>query len=195
MERLLSISGEDLQNVNRKNASFWIGQLRTRFLVITNELPHLADTSGALAGRFIILALTKSFYGKEDHGLAEKLFIEMPGILTWALEGLRRLRSRGHFIPPAASAELVEELDIMTSPTRAFLRDRCEFGPGYDVRVDNLYQNWIGWCSDQHRDRPGTKQAFGAALRTAYPALKIIQARIDSGGRERWYEGLRLKQQ
>jgi putative DNA primase/helicase len=193
VERLLSISGEDLQSVNRKNTTHWIGQLRVRFLVITNELPNLRDTSGALAGRFIILALTRSFFGKEDHGLADRLFGELPGILNWALTGLYRLRKRGYFVPPKASEQLVEELDIMASPMRAFLRDRFEFAAGYGVRVDDAYDEWQSWCRDQHRDHPGTKQMFGIALRTAHPAVKITQIRNDSGLRERWYEGLRLK--
>jgi putative DNA primase/helicase len=193
VERLLSISGEDLQNVNRKNAVHWIGQLRVRFLVITNELPNLRDTSGALAGRFIILALTRSFFGKEDHGLVEKLLEELPAIFNWALAGLHRLRERGHFVPPQSSEELVEELDIMASPMRAFLRDRFEFGPGYGVTVDDAYEAWEGWCHAQHRDHPGTKQTFGIALRTAFPDVKIGRPRDAEGARWRQYEGLRLK--
>ena len=59
-ERLLSISGGDPQSVNRKNKSFWDGHLSIRFTIITNELPKLNDTSGALASRFIILMLRQS---------------------------------------------------------------------------------------------------------------------------------------
>ena len=36
IERLLSISGEDDQTVNRKYQSHWTGRLRTRVLVLTN---------------------------------------------------------------------------------------------------------------------------------------------------------------
>jgi Family of unknown function (DUF5906)/D5 N terminal like len=37
VERLLSISGEDELNVNRKNLTHWTGQLITRVLIISNE--------------------------------------------------------------------------------------------------------------------------------------------------------------
>ena len=47
--------------------------LRVRFLVISNELPSLADASGALASRFIVLRLINSFYGREDQRLTERL--------------------------------------------------------------------------------------------------------------------------
>jgi len=63
-ERLLAISGEDALSVARKFRADWIGQLPTRFLILSNELPRLTDSSGALAGRFVILMLRKSFYGR-----------------------------------------------------------------------------------------------------------------------------------
>ena len=42
------------------------GTLPTRFLLLSNELPELADASGAMASRFIVLTLRNSFYGRED---------------------------------------------------------------------------------------------------------------------------------
>jgi putative DNA primase/helicase len=62
-------------------------KLPTRFMIFSNELPRTIDASGAFAGRFLILRLTKSFYGQEDHGLTEGLMEELPGILLWAVDG------------------------------------------------------------------------------------------------------------
>jgi D5 N terminal like/Family of unknown function (DUF5906) len=41
VERLLSISGEDTLDVNRKNNSFWSGKLPTRVMILSNELLKL----------------------------------------------------------------------------------------------------------------------------------------------------------
>jgi putative DNA primase/helicase len=65
-ERLLSISGEDTITLDRKYRHPWTGRLPTRFLILTNELPRLTDSSGALASRFVMLTLTRDFYGRED---------------------------------------------------------------------------------------------------------------------------------
>jgi hypothetical protein len=81
-ERLLSISGEDAIDIDRKNKDAWHGTLPTRFLILTNELPRLADASGALVSRFIVLCLTESFYGKEDRGLTNKLLACRSGTST-----------------------------------------------------------------------------------------------------------------
>ncbi len=72
-EQLLSITGEDAITIDRKYRDAWTGRLQTRFLILSNELPRLADASGALAGRFVVLILTRSFYGHEDHGLTNRL--------------------------------------------------------------------------------------------------------------------------
>jgi hypothetical protein len=50
-ERLLSITGEDTLTVDRKYLPHWTGQLPTRILMLTNELPSFSDASGACDGR------------------------------------------------------------------------------------------------------------------------------------------------
>ncbi len=87
-ERILSITGEDAITIDRKYLPAWTGQLQTRILILSNELPRLADASGALASRFILLRLTESFYGKEDQELTRKLLGKLPGILNLGDRGL-----------------------------------------------------------------------------------------------------------
>ena len=67
---------------NRRNQSFWNGRLGVRFLILTNKPLKIADASGALVGRYVLLTLQNSFYGKEDRRLTEKLLTELPGILN-----------------------------------------------------------------------------------------------------------------
>src|SRR5690606_5800668 len=104
-------------------------KLPTRFTFLTNEVPHLSEASGALAGRFLILRFTQSFYGREDLDLTEKLLEELPGILQWAVEGWHLLRAAGRFQEPPSSRELHEEMEDAFSPIGAFVRDRCVIGP------------------------------------------------------------------
>jgi putative DNA primase/helicase len=191
-ERLLSISGEDAQTVDRKHQSAWTGRLPTRFTVLTNELPGIADSSAALAGRFIVLVLKYSFYGKEDVGLGGRLLTELPGILNWALVGYRRIRERGHFVQPHSSDEAIEELEMLGSPIKAFIRDRCRVGPGYSFPIELLYQSYDSWSRDNGRRNPPTKQAFSRDLRAAVPGIRTVQRR-DAGHVIREYQGIGMK--
>jgi putative DNA primase/helicase len=190
-ERLLSITGEDGITVDRKYASAWTGQLQTRFLIVSNELFRLADASGALASRFILLILTESFYGREDQGLTAELLIELPGILNWAVAGWARLTKFGRFKQPASAKEAMEQLEDLASPIGAFVRERCDIGAAHNVGIEAVFGAWRSWCEAQGRDRAGSVQSFGRDLRAAVPALKTAQAR-EGEGRVRKYQGLRV---
>jgi putative DNA primase/helicase len=193
VERLLSITGEDRLSVDRKFLPVWNGQLATRFLILTNELPKLGDASGAIASRFIILRLVKSFYGQEDLSLTRTLLQEAPCILLWAIAGRDRLASRGHFVQPTSGKQALEELSDLASPVGAFVRERCVVGPHHGVECEVLYSAWTRWCEEQHRDHPGTIQSFGRDLRAVVPDLEVIQPRDPrTGERLRYYQSLGL---
>jgi putative DNA primase/helicase len=106
VERLLSVSGEDLLTVDRKYREPWTGKLASRFLIISNELPRFGDASGAIANRFIVLVMHQSFLGRENTRLTEELTGELTGILSWALDGLDRLTRQGKFSEPQSSKGL-----------------------------------------------------------------------------------------
>jgi putative DNA primase/helicase len=193
VERLLSITGEDGQTIDRKyNPNPWTGKLPTRFAILTNELPKLGDASGALASRFIMLLMTNSFYGRGDRGLTEKLLKELPGVLNWALEGWAMLKSVGHFVQPDAAQQALQQLEDLSSPIGAFLRERCEVGPAFAANIGDVFTAWTEWCSGQKRDHTGTTASFGKDLSAAVAGLKTVQ-RGARGERERVYQGLRLK--
>src|SRR5690606_11085759 len=99
---------EDFITIDRKHLNPWAGKLSTRILILTNETPKLEDPSGALASRFIVLKMQRSFFGKEDDALTQKLLEELPQIFYWALAGLDRLNKRRHFIQPEAGQEALD---------------------------------------------------------------------------------------
>jgi putative DNA primase/helicase len=190
-ERLLSVSGEDGQTIDRKHTSSWTGRLGTRFLLMTNELPRLADASGALASRFIIMRMTTSFYGREDQCLTNRLMKELPGILNWALDGRDRLQERGFFLQPKSAASAVQELEDLSSPISAFVRDRCVVDPAEIALIASLYSAWKSWCEEQGRDYTGTVATFGRELNAALPGLDVVQPR--EYNRKRCYQGVGLQ--
>ena len=191
VERLLSISGEDAITVDRKYRDPWTGRLPVRFTILSNELPNLGDASGAVASRFLVLTLTRSWLGEEDPALTEALLEELPGILLWSLKGLDRLQELGHFTEPATSRDAVMALADLTSPVGAFVRVACLREAGQEVPVKELYQAWRQWSKDHGRDRPTTEQVFGRDLRAVLPGLKVRQPR-EGEQLHRSYEGVAL---
>ena len=170
-ERLLCISGEDTLSIDRKFLEAVSMRLSTRFMFLTNELPRLNDASTALAGRFLILQLTQSFYGVEDPTLTDTLSTDLPGIFLWALDGWDRLHKRGYFVQPASVADAIEDLEDLASPVRPFVRECCAVMPELRVRIDTLYAAWEMWCAQTGR-KATTRQLFGRDLSSAVPGIK-----------------------
>jgi putative DNA primase/helicase len=192
---LLAISGEDGVSVRRKFKEALSGNsLPVRFLLFSNELPHLDDPSGALSSRFIIIQLTESFLGKEDPDLETNLEAERPGILNRCLDGLQRLRNRGRFLQPSASAAAVEALEALASPHKVFLAEMFEWNPGAEVSVDTVFVEWDKWCARNGRKFVGDKARLGRDLRTASDGKLPQTAQRGTGrGKIRVYPGLRLR--
>jgi putative DNA primase/helicase len=189
VERLLSISGEDPQSVERKHLATWNGTIRARFVLLGNELPRLGDYSSALPGRLVVLAMKESFFGREDLDLGDRIAAELPEILNWSLQGWKKLREQGGFTQPASGAELLREFDEMANPLAVFVGERCALGQGLEVPVQDLYREWCDWCATQGRDRPGDVQGFSRNLRTSVQSLTIRRLR-EGENRVRVFHGI-----
>ncbi len=190
VERLLCISGEDTLTIDRKFLGSVSMKLATRFMFLTNELPRLNDASTALAGRFLVLRLTNTFYGTEDVTLTDQLLAELPGILLWAIEGWKRLRQRGRFVQPKSGEDAILDMEDLGSPVGAFIRDRCVVGVGHRAWMDDLYNAWKGWCEQDGRNAVSTRQSFGRDLMAAAPGV----ARRRGTGMVSFYEGIGLRE-
>jgi putative DNA primase/helicase len=191
VERLLSISGEDTLTVNRKYRDQWTGKLPARLMLCSNELPHLGDASMAVAGRFVPLLLSKTFYGKEDLTLEDRLVPELPAILNWALDGLGRLTKQTHFTRPANVDDTIRDLQDLASPVGAFVRDCCHTGPDRSIAIDDLYRGYRCWAESNGHTK-STKQVFGRDLRAVLAGrLKVTQPGAGDN-RQRAYEGIDL---
>jgi putative DNA primase/helicase len=201
VERILTITGESTLTIDRKNREPWTGKLGTRLVIVSNEMPKLSDASGALVGRFILLKLTQSFYGREDKELFDRLVKELPGILLWAIEGWRRLNFRGHFLQPKSGRQMIVQMEDIASPVGAFVREKCEFHPEAEILTKDLFEAWRLWCESMGRSKreTGDAQNFGRHLAAVAPQVFVSQPRRkDSEGndiRVRVHAGIELKTQ
>jgi putative DNA primase/helicase len=192
-ERLLAITGQDTLTVNRKHVAPITTQLPTRLMLMSNELPRLSDASQAIVNRMVLLYMTRSWAGQEDHDLFGRLQPELPGILLWAIAGWQRLRARGRFVQPATGGEVLEELGSLVSPVGVFLKECCDVGPDKEVVVADLFRRWREWCQEKGQTHVGTEQLFGRNLRAALPRLRLGKPRGPDGKQRRVYYGLALR--
>ena len=108
---------------------------------------------------------------------------------TPARVGYERLRNRGHVQQPDSARDAIEEMETLSSPVTAFMRERCHVAAGLTAPASALYTAWTIWCEDNGRKQPGTVQTFGRDIRAAFPALRFSNKR-EGDGRQRVYEGV-----
>jgi putative DNA primase/helicase len=180
-EHVLKLSGRGLFTIDRKHKSHWTGPLPCKLLLISNEMPKLKDTSGALASRMITYHTRTSFYGREDRDLYEKkIKPELPAILLWALDGLRRTRQRGPIAEPACSIVAREELAREGSPIMAFVQECLTLDVTASVDKNALFSAYLDFAHDNGL-HPTSKSWFYRDLDTA-TASKVKEQRVRKGG-------------
>jgi putative DNA primase/helicase len=196
--RLLSIIGEDGVDINRKNKDYWDGvMLLVRFMFLGNEVPRFDDSAGAMAARLIILKMTASFDGKEDSTLEGRLEAELPGILLWALKGLRRLRDRGRFVEPKSSSDAKRLVRELASPVSVFVAECCVLEPEAHCTRDDLYRAYRRHSEAVGVKFPVPQNGFFAELEAAFQEhIKLFRTKVagEAGkvDRPRMYRGIRL---
>ena len=102
---------------------------------------------------------------------------ELPGILKWALEGLRRLTERGYLLEPAESVEMRTQSRELGSNVIAFKDKGCRVGEGLYTRPDEMYEAFKRWC-EEDGSQPMKKRAFRQEFNDAFPEHACRKHRV-----------------
>jgi P4 family phage/plasmid primase-like protien len=161
---LKAIVGEDALPIDAKYERVVTEQLKLKVILQLNEVLAIPDNSAALEARQLFLHFTKSFVGREDHGLKATLSKEFSGVATLFLDGLHRLhRNKGVFTEPQSSRELARIVRREAVPLRTFVEEACVLDPGCAVLTAEIYAAYTAWAEDNDQ-KPLEKSQFGTEL-------------------------------
>ena len=121
-----------------------------KMVMESNVIASTPDSSGGFTRRFIQIDWDRPIPRDQmDFNLLDKFKDEMPGILAWAMEGLQRLRKRGHFPLTAKAEQSRDQLMRHRSQIASFLDSgyiiECKEAH-MPVRV--LYDKYHDWCDE-----------------------------------------------
>jgi putative DNA primase/helicase len=139
------ISGEPLEIEEKWKAPYEIHP-RAKFLWAMNELPRVHGANNGLFRRVKLLRMEAIPEGERDPEIKERIKEEGAGILNWALDGLERLRERGHFEVPQVVRDNTRRGQLDSDPPSLFFMERCEVGEEYSVGGGDLYLDYQTWC-------------------------------------------------
>src|SRR5262249_35032700 len=113
---------------------------------------------------------------------------EAPGILNWALEGMRQLRENGmRFVEPTVCRAALQEHRVDSDPARAFLEEHYVADhEAMPLRTADLYTHYTGWCQ-ANGYKTGSANTFSRQVRRVF-GLKVTRpCRFPEGVAKAWY--------
>jgi P4 family phage/plasmid primase-like protien len=199
LETLLAIIGQDAVSIDRKNIEELTNvKLFCRFTMVMNDLPAFSDYARALVPRTSIIYYPRSYVGREDRGLKLRLEAEARNgkLITWALEGLKDLRTHKRFVEPTASAAMMKRFELATMPIMLFAEECCKRQQGTRVLRKELYDAYRAWCKEQGTHY-GMNEQFSRWLLNACPDVNQTRHRLPSASvkdpdRPYFFEGITL---
>jgi putative DNA primase/helicase len=178
------ISGEPIQ-VERKYRDPFTVIPRAKVCWAMNELPRVADANSGLFRRVKVVTFPALAENERDPKIKRAIETEGAGILNWALDGLRRLKERGHFEVPAGVEDATKQFRENNDVPALFVEDRCIRGADLKVQASQLYDEYKDWCIDNgHRPQSSTRVADDWA--------RLGFEKTASNGR-RFYRGVALR--
>jgi len=134
-----------------------------KLFLAANHKPVIRGTDNAIWRRIRLIPFTVTIpEGKRDKDLPERLKAELPGILTWAVEGCLRWQKEGLGEPEAvkeATGEYRDEMDSLGD----FFKECCVQLPTATTSTKELYEAYKAWC-EGNSEEPLKKIVFARHL-------------------------------
>lgn len=140
---------------------------RAGHIVLTNELPHVSDTSHGFWNRIIALKFERIFSeDQRDLNRSEKLRRERAGIVNRLLKAGQIALERGQYVDVPSVGRLTKQWQEESTPVVQFLHDVAEdLVLDYEgwIKSKDIYKAYKQWCEDTGR-RPMNATNFGREL-------------------------------
>jgi P4 family phage/plasmid primase-like protien len=186
---LKQFTAGDRMYFDRKNISGVMAYPTARLMLSSNNRPRFRDRSAGLWRRMMVIPFRVTIpIERQDPLLKEKLKAELPGVLLWAIEGLKRLRRNGMFTLPAVCQDALEDYRQESNPAKVFLTESCEEKSTASTPSTLLYKRYVVWTKENGFETLDSRQ-FGKEVKKAFP--KVARHRIVRAGKRPWvYRGL-----
>jgi P4 family phage/plasmid primase-like protien len=183
-ELVKRLTGQDTMSARFLHAEFFDFMPEFKLFLACNHLPVIRGTEHAIWRRIKCIPFAVTIpVGEQDKDLAAKLKAELPGILTWAVQGCLDWQHHG-LEPP-------EEVEIATKDYRAsmdvlgaFIAECCLIGPSYRTKASDLYDAYKRWCEQQGETAAVQRNWSMALAERGHESFKVQ-------GRS-WWRGIAL---
>jgi len=130
-----------------------------KLVFVVNTLPDSMDVTNGFFRKLMIVPFNRTFKPNERNvNLTQELLKELPGILNWAIEGLKRLRQNNYQFSRSQAIEQCQQAYYSEqNPVMEFFLEHVRVEHGKRTRQSEFHQKYLQWLNLQGIDDKGTK--------------------------------------
>lgn len=117
-----------------------------KLFLATNHKPVITQSDFGIWRRIVLIPFTENFEGREDPNLKDHLFMELPGILNWAIEGLKKWHREGLKNRPKAVIEATSRYKQDSDTVGQWLELNMVTHPDSKIKSSEAYNNYREWA-------------------------------------------------
>lgn len=159
------LTGQDKISARFLHGEFFEFSPQFKLWISGNSKPIIRGGDYAIWRRIRLIPFTVQIPPEDqDRQLLEKLIAELPGILSWAVEGCLKWQDEGRLIPPdeviSATEGYRDEMDLLGQ----FFSEKCQLDSNFYVSAKDIYSAYTEWSESQGEKRPMSQRDFGMQL-------------------------------
>ena len=196
------MSGDPV-TVNIKNGALVTHQFRAPIFWGTNVPPQFKESSRAMENRLVIVKCQRVYDPQivvgaakiaQDRGYSSPselvLRTELSGLLNWAVAGMVRARTRGHYVMPEAIHQELYRMRMDSNMASGFLEECVDFDINKMISVPDMYGAFAAWWRENRGGQTPSVDSFGRAM------VSLSDPRIVRGKTRtmRWYAGIKMNE-
>jgi putative DNA primase/helicase len=143
--RVKAMTGDAALTARFMHREFFTFRPLFKIWLAMNHKPVITGTDDGIWRRIRLIPFTVSFKDRADKTLAEKLKNELPGILTWAVQGCLSWQALGLGMVDAiqnATDSYRLESDVLAQ----FIDEALVVNPKAKTHAGDLYKHYDQWC-------------------------------------------------
>lgn len=143
--RIKSLTGDETLTARFMRQDFFTFPVTHKHIIAGNFKPRLKGDDFAMVRRLVLVPFAQRFEGaRRDSNLPDKLRVEYPGILAWAIEGACKWAAGGLAIP-AAVAEASRAYMAEQNDLEQWIAECCVRDPRGEAGSAKLYESFKEW--------------------------------------------------
>ena len=152
-----------------------------KIFLAANNKPAIYERTNAAWARVHIIPFNKTIAKEDqDKNLVQKLKKELPGILNWAIEGLKDYHVLGGLYPPKEIQDALKLYRRENDSIKTFIEEVCVFNENESVAGPRLYSTYKEFCLNSGMKPLGLGK-FNGAMLDSCTGKKVERTKTASG--------------